>query len=350
VPDILVRVWRGGAEGHFQAFEVPRGESQTVLDVVTYIQRHLDPTLAYRFACRVGMCGSCAMTVNGRPRWTCRTHVDAVAGGGVLEVAPLQNLPVVRDLVSDLRGFFDKWARAKGQFMPTRSRADDFDTVPPASRERVEADAGIECIGCAVCYAPCDVVRGTRLPRARRAQPRVDAGERRARRRRASACERSPATRAAIVPHAHELHRALPEEPLAHARDRGPQARDLAARGSRGGRGERAPRGDALGRRSAPPPSMLAFCVLVHPGHDRSTRCAAASRGGDPRAHRGSIAWGTFYRCSCSPRGARRDRPARNVAPKWLRLRGDAARDRDDRRGARARPRGAARGGGGGGA
>ena len=50
-------------------------ENQTVLDVVTFVQRNLDPTLSYRFACRVGMCGSCAMTVNGRPRWTCRTHV-----------------------------------------------------------------------------------------------------------------------------------------------------------------------------------------------------------------------------------------------------------------------------------
>ena len=69
--------WRGmAADGRFQALRsVPRRDAQTVLDVVTYIQRRLDPTLAYRFACRVGMCGSCAMTVNGRPRWTCRTHV-----------------------------------------------------------------------------------------------------------------------------------------------------------------------------------------------------------------------------------------------------------------------------------
>ena len=63
-----VSVWRGTAQGRYQRYEVPARESQTVLDVVTFIQRHLDPTLAYRFACRVGMCGSCAMTVNGRPR------------------------------------------------------------------------------------------------------------------------------------------------------------------------------------------------------------------------------------------------------------------------------------------
>ena len=75
---LRVKVWRGGEDGAFREYEVPRRASQTVLDVVTYVQRHLDPTLAYRFACRVGMCGSCAMTVNGRPRWTCRTHVDKV--------------------------------------------------------------------------------------------------------------------------------------------------------------------------------------------------------------------------------------------------------------------------------
>ncbi len=154
-----VRVWRGGSEGHFEAFEVPRTPSQTVLDVVTYIQRRLDPTLSYRFACRVGMCGSCAMTVNGTPRWTCRTHVDKVAGTGRLEIAPLANMPVVKDLVADMREFFDKWARAKGQFAPARTRADPFATVDPASAARREADAGVECIGCGVCYAACDVVK-----------------------------------------------------------------------------------------------------------------------------------------------------------------------------------------------
>ena len=153
-----VTVWRGDAEGAFERFEVPRQPSQTVLDVVTHIQRHLDPTLSYRFACRVGMCGSCAMTVNGTPRWTCRTHVDKVAKGGALEISPLANLPVVKDLVSDMREFFDKWARAGGQFKPGATRTDPFAVVDPASPARREADAGIECIGCGVCYAACDIV------------------------------------------------------------------------------------------------------------------------------------------------------------------------------------------------
>ena len=155
---LRVSVWRGTESGQFQAFEVPRLASQTVLDVVTYIQRALDSTLAYRFACRVGMCGSCAMTVNGRACWTCRTHVDKVAGDGRLEIAPLSNLPVVRDLVTDMAPFFDKWAAAHGRFRGGATRKDDFARVPPGSPARRLADAGIECIGCGVCYSSCDVV------------------------------------------------------------------------------------------------------------------------------------------------------------------------------------------------
>jgi fumarate reductase iron-sulfur subunit len=153
-----VKVWRGGAEGDYRRYEVPREDSQTVLDIVTHIQRRLDPTLAYRFACRVGMCGSCAMTVNGRPRWTCRTNVADVARDGRLEIGPLAHLPIVRDLVTDMREFFDKWARAKGQFRPTGTRRDDFARIEPASAPRRAIDAAIECIGCGVCYAACDVV------------------------------------------------------------------------------------------------------------------------------------------------------------------------------------------------
>ncbi len=151
-----VRVWRGKEAGRYQSFEVPRQESQTILDVVTYIQRELDHTLAYRYACRVGMCGSCAMTINGKARWTCRTHVTSV--GDRLEIAPLANLPVVKDLVTDMAPFFDKWARAKGHFHATQTRRDGFAAVRPDSPQRLQIDAAIECIGCGVCYSSCDVV------------------------------------------------------------------------------------------------------------------------------------------------------------------------------------------------
>jgi fumarate reductase iron-sulfur subunit len=156
--DLSVEIWRGKAEGRFETYRVPHRPSQTVLDVVTFVQRRLDLTLSYRFACRVGMCGSCAMMVNGAPRWTCRTHVDRVARDGRIRIGPLRNLPVIKDLAADMTAFFEKWRKAKGRFIPSASRAQPLARVEPTDRARRAANAGIECIGCAVCYAACDVV------------------------------------------------------------------------------------------------------------------------------------------------------------------------------------------------
>ncbi len=153
-----VKVWRGKDSGDWQHYEVPHRASQTILDVVTYIQRHLDDTLSYRFACRVGMCGSCAMTVNGKPRWTCRTHVSRVVEDGEVSIAPLRNMPVIKDLACDMTEFFAKWQRAEGKFNGTRTRHEQMNPVDPTSTARQAASAGIECINCAVCYSACDVV------------------------------------------------------------------------------------------------------------------------------------------------------------------------------------------------
>lgn len=154
-----VSVWRGQRDrGFYETFEVPAYDNQTILDVVSWIQQNADPTLTYRFACRVGMCGSCAMMVNGTPRWTCRTHVKKVLKDNRIKVAPLRNLPVIKDLVTDMDPFFDKWVKAGGQHRPTRSRHDPIEEIHPFSTGRVAADAGIECINCSVCYAACDTV------------------------------------------------------------------------------------------------------------------------------------------------------------------------------------------------
>ncbi len=139
-------------------YPVDARANQTVLDVVTWIQRHLAPDLAYRFACRVGVCGSCAMMVNGEPRWTCRTHVDQVMRNGELSIGPLRNLPVVRDLACDMTAFFDRWRDAHGVFVPGTDRQQPLPLVLPDSAPRRAADLAIECINCAVCYAACDVV------------------------------------------------------------------------------------------------------------------------------------------------------------------------------------------------
>lgn len=158
-----VHIWRGcGDAGSYQTFQVPLQQSQTILDVVSYIQHYIDPTLTYRFACRVGMCGSCAMMVNGVPRWTCRTHVKKITDtsnpADGLTISPLRNLPIIKDLVVDMDVFFDKWVRAEAVHHPTRSIEQGVQKVDESSGERQAANAAIECINCAVCYAACDVV------------------------------------------------------------------------------------------------------------------------------------------------------------------------------------------------
>ena len=154
---LRLTVLRGSEES---VFDVPAFDNQTVLDVVSWVQQNADPTLSYRFACRVGMCGSCAMMVNGVPRWTCRTHVSKVLDGNALTVGPLRNLPVIKDLVVDMDPFFDKWIAAEGVHHGEATRHDPIAQVDEASTARVEANAGIECINCSVCYAACDTVAG----------------------------------------------------------------------------------------------------------------------------------------------------------------------------------------------
>ena len=160
---IAVRVWRGTpVGGHFEEFQVPQQSSQTILDVVTWIQRHLDAGLSYRFACRVGMCGSCAMMVNGIPRWTCRTHVNKVMRDNQLTIEPLRNLPLIKDLACDMSEFFEKWTDSKGYFKGSTTRHEPVSTLSPSSPQRRVADAATECINCAICYASCDVVNWNR--------------------------------------------------------------------------------------------------------------------------------------------------------------------------------------------
>lgn len=156
---LSVKIWRGGPKGGaLVAYEVPKQASQTILDVVAWVQQNVEPSLSYRYACRVGMCGSCAMMVNGEPRWTCRTHVDKVAKAGHLEIAPLRNLTVIKDLAADLDPFFDKWGEADAVFHASSTRHDPIEPIDPTSVAREEASKGIECINCAVCYASCDTV------------------------------------------------------------------------------------------------------------------------------------------------------------------------------------------------
>ena len=78
------------------------------------------------------------MTVNGVPRWTCRTHVSKVARGGRIKIGPLTNLPVIKDLATDMTVFFDKWQQAKGAFVPSKTRHDPIPQIRPDSPSRTQ--------------------------------------------------------------------------------------------------------------------------------------------------------------------------------------------------------------------
>jgi fumarate reductase iron-sulfur subunit len=152
--------WAPGADERFDEFTVTAGPETTVLDALVEVQRGRDATIAFRYACRVGMCGSCAMVVNGRERWACRTRL-ATLGTGAVTVRPLYHFPLLRDLVVDMAPFRARMASVGGALVP-RADAPDYAVVPPEGGERREIDAAIECIGCAMCVSACTMVAHAR--------------------------------------------------------------------------------------------------------------------------------------------------------------------------------------------
>ncbi len=100
------------AEPAFADYDVPLRRDWAVLDGLNYIKDELDGTLSYRWSCRMGICGSCGMMVNGEPKLTCATFLTDLAPGPV-RIEPLANFPVIRDLVVDLTDFMHKLGRVK---------------------------------------------------------------------------------------------------------------------------------------------------------------------------------------------------------------------------------------------
>ena len=89
------------------SYEVPCPKDWVVLDGLNHIKDRLDGTLSYRWSCRMGICGSCGMTVNGEPKLTCATFLADYAPGPI-RIEPLRNFPVIRDLIVDIGDFMRK--------------------------------------------------------------------------------------------------------------------------------------------------------------------------------------------------------------------------------------------------
>src|ERR1041384_3758627 len=100
------------SEPTFQTYEVPYRKDWVVLDALNYIKDQIDGTLSYRWSCRMGVCGSCGMMVNGTPVLTCATFLQKFAPGPI-RVEPLSNFPVVRDLIIEMSDFMEKLKKVK---------------------------------------------------------------------------------------------------------------------------------------------------------------------------------------------------------------------------------------------
>jgi len=161
VPDritLQVTRYRPEKEGEpiHEQYDVPCRKEWVVLDGLNYIKDQLDGTLSYRWSCRMGICGSCGMTVNGEPKLTCATFLTEYAPGPV-RVEPLRNFPVVRDLVVEMGDFMRKLPTVK----PWIVRKDE---KPLAEGEYLQTPAELDeykqfsmCINCMLCYAACPV-------------------------------------------------------------------------------------------------------------------------------------------------------------------------------------------------
>src|SRR5262249_6046389 len=93
-----------------QEYDVPLRKEWTVLDGLNHIKNEVDQTLAFRWSCRMGICGSCGMNVNGEPRLACGAFLTDYAPGPV-RVEPLANFPIARDLIVDMTDFMEKLPR-----------------------------------------------------------------------------------------------------------------------------------------------------------------------------------------------------------------------------------------------
>jgi succinate dehydrogenase / fumarate reductase iron-sulfur subunit len=147
------------AEPRWADYRVQAGQGMTVLDGLWRIKETQDPSLSWRFSCRMGICGSCGMMINGRPRLACNTQI-AELEAAVVAVAPLPNFAIVRDLVPELATMFE----AHRELKPWILREDAAEQESPTgefwqSHEELQRYLQFSyCIKCGCCMAACPTV------------------------------------------------------------------------------------------------------------------------------------------------------------------------------------------------
>jgi fumarate reductase iron-sulfur subunit len=146
----------------WQSYEVPRRREWMVLDALNYVKDEIDGSLSFRWSCRMGVCGSCSMTVDGEPVLTCATYLSKF-GPGPVKVEPLKAFPVVRDLVVEIGSFLAKLKKVKPWLI--REEPVRGEEKPTAEGEYLQTPAELArykqysmCINCLLCYAACPIV------------------------------------------------------------------------------------------------------------------------------------------------------------------------------------------------
>ena len=153
------RTAEGGIGCGFSRFNVELEERMTVLDALFQILRNQDNSLVFRCACRVGMCGTCAISVNGIPRLACKTRPSQLPAGP-LTLEPLPNLPVIRDLIVSMEPFFAQWKRVLPEFHAGDPEGTTLKSIPATSQYARRTSDKRDCITCGACYSACGI-KGT---------------------------------------------------------------------------------------------------------------------------------------------------------------------------------------------
>jgi len=139
---------------HWESYRIPRSPGMTVLEGLWRVKETKEPGLAWRASCRMGVCGSCGMMINGSPRLACNTQLSEL-GEGPVTVAPLPNFDILRDLVPDLRPMFDAHRFVMPFLIRKDGKADPEGELMQTAEELERYLQFSYCIKCGCCMAAC---------------------------------------------------------------------------------------------------------------------------------------------------------------------------------------------------